>query len=127
LHAKLVPLVDAELQRATHLPLGWYDVLLELDAAPQRRMRMLDLGNAVVLSRTRVSRVVAELEAAGYVERRANPDDGRSAFATLTAAGRASFRKAAPVYLASIRRHLGARVNGSDAVELRRLLELALT
>ncbi|MDQ6617980.1 MAG: MarR family transcriptional regulator [Actinomycetota bacterium] len=126
LHAKLVPLIDAELQQASHLPLGWYDVLLELDAAPQRRLRMLDLGAAVVLSRTRVSRVVDELETAGYVKREPNPADGRSAFATLTSNGRAAFRKAAPVYLASIRRHLGARVKGSDAAELRRLLELGL-
>jgi len=57
----LVPVLDAELTQETGLSIGWYDVLLELSAAPDRRMRMSDLGNAAVLSRTRVSRVVDEL------------------------------------------------------------------
>lgn len=126
LHARLVPAIDAELQRATGLSLGWYDVLLELNAAPERRLRMLDLGEAVVLSRTRVSRVVDELERAGHVARIPNPDDGRSAFASLTPSGRALLRKAAPVYLEAIRRQLGSRISVRDARELRRILEGAL-
>jgi DNA-binding MarR family transcriptional regulator len=126
LHARLVPLIDADLQRATGMPLSWYDVLLELNGAPQRRLRMLDLADAVVLSRTRVSRVVDELEAAGYVTRTTNPDDRRSAFSELTAEGRAAFRKAAPVYLDRIRSHLGAHLTTRDATELRRILERAL-
>ena len=127
LHSQLVPIIDGELQRATGMPLSWYDVLLELNGAPQRRMRMLDLGDAVVLSRTRVSRIVDELEDAGYVKRVSNPDDRRSAFAELTSAGRNAFRKAAPVYLDGIRRHLGGRVTAGDATELRRILDLALS
>jgi DNA-binding MarR family transcriptional regulator len=125
LHALLVPVIDRELQRATGLPLGWYDVLLELNSAPQRRLRMLDLGDAAVLSRTRVSRVVDDLVAAGYVIKVSNPDDGRSAFAELTASGRNAFKKAAPVYLDNIRRHFGARVTERDASELRRIFEQA--
>lgn len=126
LHAALVPRIDSELQRATGLPLAWYDVLLELDAAPQQRLRMLDLGAAVVLSRTRVSRVVDELEHEGYVRREPNPDDRRSAFAVLTPAGRGAFRTGAPIYLDSIRQHLGTRLTKQQAAQLRRLLELAL-
>ena len=127
LHARLVPLIDNELERATGMPLRWYDVLLELNAAPQRRLRMLDLGEVVVLSRTRVSRVVDELVGAGYVTRVPNPDDRRSAFAQLTSTGRSAFRKAAPVYLDGIRRHLGRHIPSTDAAELRRILEEALS
>lgn len=127
LHAALVPRIDAELQRSTQLPLAWYDVLLELDAAPQGRLRMLDLGAAVVLSRTRVSRVVDELERAGYVHREPNPDDRRSAFAVLSPTGHEAFRTAAPIYLERIRHHLGAHLTKRDAKELRRLLELVLS
>jgi DNA-binding MarR family transcriptional regulator len=126
LYAQLVPVIEADLQRTTGMPLGWYDVMLELSAAPDRRMRMLDLGEAAVLSRTRVSRVVDELEREGYVTRLANPDDRRSAFAQLTSAGRAAFRKAAPLYLDSIRQHLGARLSAREARALRALLEQAL-
>jgi len=126
LHAQLVPLIDAELVRATGMPLRWYDVLLELEAAPDRRLRMVELGDAVVLSRTRVSRVVDELIEAGFVTRQPNPDDGRSAFAAISPAGRRAFRRAAPVYLDRIRTHLGARVGRRDAAALRDILERAL-
>lgn len=87
------------------MPLAWYDVLLELHAAPGGRLRMSDLGERVVLSRTRVSRVVDELVDAGLVLREANPHDGRSALATLTKAGARRLRAAAPAYLDSIDRH----------------------
>ena len=125
LHAELVPMIDRELVRGVGMPLSWYDVLLELNAAPKRRLRMFDLGDAVVLSRTRVSRVVDELTATGFVRRVPNPDDGRSAYAELTTEGRAALRKAAPVYLDSIHKHLGERVAARDAAALRRILAAA--
>jgi DNA-binding MarR family transcriptional regulator len=125
LHAALVPVIDAELTEATRIPLSWYDVLLELNAADGRRLRMSELGEVAVLSRTRVSRVVDELERAGYVSRVPNPDDRRSSFAQLTPAGRSAFRSAAPVYMQSIRSHLGALLSAREAATLRRLLESA--
>jgi DNA-binding MarR family transcriptional regulator len=126
LHARLVPAIDRQVQSATGLPLAWYDVLLELNAAPQRRLRMYDLGEAVVLSRSRVSRVVDELANAGYVTKQPNPDDRRSAFATLTTEGRSALRRAAPHYLASIRHHLGTGLTEAQAGQLTRLLRSVL-
>ncbi len=70
------------------IPLSWYDVLLELNAAPGRSLRMQDLGERVVLSRSRVSRLVDDLERQGLVERRPDPADGRATLASLSAAGR---------------------------------------
>jgi DNA-binding MarR family transcriptional regulator len=104
-HADLVPLIDRRLQQASGLPLAWYDVLLELNAAPDRRLRMGELGERVVLSRTRVSRLVDELVVGGLVTRTSNPEDRRSAYAALTKLGRDRLRAAAPVYLGSIRDH----------------------
>jgi DNA-binding MarR family transcriptional regulator len=127
LHATLVPVIDAELVEGTGMPLGWYDVLLELNAAVGRRLRMTELGAVTVLSRTRVSRVVDELERAGYVSRIANPDDRRSWFAQLTPAGQTAFRKAAPAYMQSVRFHLGALLSAHEAAKLRGLLDKALT
>src|SRR5437764_9514054 len=48
LHAQLVPAIDRDLERATGMPLRWYDVLLELNSAPGRSLRMLELVDAVV-------------------------------------------------------------------------------
>jgi DNA-binding MarR family transcriptional regulator len=106
--AALVPELDAHLRQRTGLPLRWYDVLLELSAAPGLRLRMSDLGARVVLSRTRASRVVDELESAGLVRREANAEDARSAFAVLTDAGLARFRAAAPIYVGAVAERFAA-------------------
>jgi DNA-binding MarR family transcriptional regulator len=125
-HAALVPRLDRALQQATGLPLSWYDVLLEVAAAPGRRLTMSELAQRVVLSRTRVSRIVDELVTAGLLCREGNPDDGRSAFAVMTAAGLARYRAAAPHYLASIEREFAAGLTdgelGDVATALRRVL-----
>ncbi|MEV6773587.1 MarR family transcriptional regulator [Nocardia sp. NPDC051030] len=111
-HAQVVPALDADLRRSVGIPLAWYDVLLELDGLD--RLRMSDLGERVVLSRTRVSRLVTELESHGLVRRESNPDDGRSAFVAITEAGRAKFREAAPRYLAGIERRFAARLDPGE-------------
>jgi DNA-binding MarR family transcriptional regulator len=104
-YADLVPLVDQVLRRTAGLPLACYDVLLELNAAPDRRLQMGQLGEKVVVSRTRVSRLVDDLERDGLVTRASNPADGRSAYAEITKSGRDRLRAAAPVYLAAIQEY----------------------
>ena len=120
-HAALVPRLDRELQEVYNgLPLTWYDVLLELNSAPERRLTMGQLGSVVAVRRTRVSRVVDELVRAGLVTRESNPDDGRSAFAALTSAGRTALRKAAPTYLAAVQREFADHLTGREAEVLAR-------
>src|SRR3954454_5466156 len=107
-HAAVVPQLDRTVQQKVGLPLSWYDVLLELAAAPDRKLRMTELGERVVLSRTRVSRIVDELVEAGLVRREENAEDKRSAYAALTAAGLARYREAAPHYLRAIEEQFAA-------------------
>src|SRR5262249_60137161 len=125
-HARLVPVVEADLRAAGQVSLSWYDVLLELNAAPGRKLRMSELGQRAVLSRTRVSRVVDELAAAGLAERQADEADGRSSFATLTPAGRNALRRAWPVYREAIRHRLGAQLTAQQCRDLAALLEQAV-
>ncbi|MDQ6909447.1 MAG: MarR family transcriptional regulator [Actinomycetota bacterium] len=125
-YAAVVPSIDAELRRGSGLPLTWYDVLLELSAAPGQRLRMQDLGQRAVISRTRASRVVDELVTAGYVSREANPDDKRSSFATLTVEGRRVFRRAAPRYLDAVRRQFADPLSPEQLRFLRDALEQLL-
>ena len=112
-HAAVLPKLERALA-AQQMPLAWYDVLLELNAAPDRRLRMSELGARVVLSRERVSRVVDELERAGLVRRERNPDDRRSLFAVLTPEGRARLRAAAPAYLEGIERHYTSHLEDEE-------------
>jgi DNA-binding MarR family transcriptional regulator len=126
-HAALVPVLDRALQQACDLPLTWYDVLLELNSAPGRRLTMGELGEVAVVSRTRVSRVVDELVSAGLVVREANPDDGRSSLAAITAAGRKRLRAAAPVYVEAIRSEFSDHLTVAEARTLVGALRKVLT
>lgn len=120
-HAAVVPKLERALA-GSGLPISWYDVLLVLNGAPGRRLRMTELGERVVLSRERVSRVVSELERAGLVERKANPDDKRSSFAVITADGRRRLRAAAPSYLRAIEEHFTRHLSDREIATLARAL-----
>ena len=124
-HARLVPVLDAAVQTAASLPVTWYDVLLELHSAGGR-LTMSDLADRVTLSRTRVSRIVDELVRDGLVSREANPDDGRSSFAVITATGRTRFRTAAPTYIAAIDRELAGPLSSAELRALAASLEKVL-
>jgi len=106
--------IEQDLQDRKLIPLSWYDVLLELSAAPDRQLRMQDLAARVVLSRTRVSRLVSDLERVGYLERVPDPDDGRATLARITPEGRAARRAAAPVYLAGIEQHFSRHLTAAQ-------------
>jgi DNA-binding MarR family transcriptional regulator len=112
-HHACVAAIAAALDAARTIPLSWYDVLLELRAEPDG-LRMQDLGERVVLSRTRVSRLVDELEQEGLVARRPDPADGRATIASITAAGEDAFRATAPVYLAKIDDHFNAHLSARE-------------
>ncbi len=125
-HAAVVPRLAREVRDAVGLPLSWYDVLLELNRAPQRRLRMQQLGERVVLSRTRVSRIVDDLVAAGLVTRSLDPADGRAVLVSLTPQGRRALRETAPVYLRAIDRHFTTHLTAAEITAIRHGLERIL-
>jgi DNA-binding MarR family transcriptional regulator len=122
-HAGAVRAIESDLSARRLIPLAWYDVLLELNSAPNRRLRMRELAARVTLSRTRVSRVVDELETSGLVEREPDPDDGRGYFAFITAEGRAELRRTAPHYLSAIETHFNSLLTATE----QRVLAAALS
>jgi DNA-binding MarR family transcriptional regulator len=126
-HAGVVPRIEAELLAARGLPLSWYDVLLELEHAPGRRLRMQELGERAVLSRTRVSRIVDELVTAGFVVREPDPADRRGFHAAITPAGRSRFRRAAPAYVDAITRHVTDHLTTRELETVWRALERVLS
>lgn len=120
-HAAVLPKLERALA-PTGLPLTWYDVLLVVNAAPDRRLTMTELGQQAVVSRERVSRVVTELESHGLVERRPNPDDKRSFFAAITPEGRRRLRAAAPTYLTAVEQHFLSHLKDTEIRTLREAL-----
>ena len=83
-HSALVKALDAELLAQHALPLTSYEVLINLQAAPDRRRRMAELADGVLLSRSGMTRLVDRLERDGLLERDACTSDGRGTFAVLT-------------------------------------------
>lgn len=103
--------IDGELDRTGSIPLTWYDVLLELNAAPGKRLRMQELAARVVLSRTRVSRLVDEMVRAGMVSKVPDEADRRSIWAVMTDEGGRELRKTAPRYLRGIEAFFSAHLS----------------
>ena len=86
-HAALTKALDADLDAAHGLPLSSYEVLMYLNDADDRRMRMRDLAASVILSRSGLTRLADRLEREGLIRRESCPSDARGAFAVLTPAG----------------------------------------
>jgi DNA-binding MarR family transcriptional regulator len=113
-HAQIVRALDAELEREHGLPLSSYDVLIQLSLAYDRRLRMFELADAIVLSRSGLTRLVDRLVALGYVRRNACADDGRGSYAELTEAGAAKFEAARRTHLAGVREFFLERLSDED-------------
>lgn len=112
-HSRALRAIEADLEAAGTIPLTWYDVLLELSGAGGR-LRMQDLGDRVVLSRTRVSRLVDELERRALVVREPDDTDGRVTYAVLTAEGKKVLRATAPVYRRGIEEHFTKHLTANE-------------
>jgi DNA-binding MarR family transcriptional regulator len=113
-HAQVIRALDRELSREHRMSVSEFDVLITLDNAPPRGLRMSELAAAVMLSFGGLTRLVMRLERAGYVERAADPDDGRGSLARLTAGGREALAQARRTHNEVIRRLYLERMTSSD-------------
>jgi DNA-binding MarR family transcriptional regulator len=95
--------LDTELLAAHDLPLSSYDVLIYLRDAPARRLRMAELADSVLLSRSGVTRLVDRLEREGLIVRDTCTSDGRGLYAVLTDKGEELLAAARPTHLAGVR------------------------
>jgi DNA-binding MarR family transcriptional regulator len=121
-HAVLIQRIERDLKAHGLPPLGWYDVLWPLRRAEGKRLRMNDLAQEVVLSRTGLVRLVDRLEAAGLLRREPVPEDGRGSYVAITNEGSATLRRMWPVYRRHIRQDFLEPL-GADTARVGRALE----
>jgi DNA-binding MarR family transcriptional regulator len=121
-HNVVIERIEQDLKAHGLPPLGWYDVLWPLQQADDGRLRMNQLAEQVVLSRTGLVRLVDRLEAAGQLKRQPVPEDGRGAYAAITPKGAATLRRIWPVYRHHIK-HDFLDPLGTHATPLRTALE----
>ena len=125
-HAVVVGRIERTLSEAGVIPLTSYDILLAVDGSPGKRLRMSEIADRVVLSRSGLTRSVEKLIKEGCLKREGCPEDRRGAFAVITEKGREALKKAWPVYGKAIRTYYAAHLTDEEAVNLASLFRRAL-
>ncbi|WP_345564440.1 MarR family winged helix-turn-helix transcriptional regulator [Nonomuraea rosea] len=117
-HKLLLHRLDRELQEYS-LSLNDYEILVNLSESDERRMRMSDLADVTIQSRSRLSHQISRMEAKGLVTREDCRDDRRGTFAVLTDEGWETIQRVAPFHVASVREHFVDRLTDDqlDALE----------
>jgi DNA-binding MarR family transcriptional regulator len=95
--------VEGQLGREADMPHAYYEILVMLSEAPDRRLRMRDLAEVSLSSKSRLSHAVARLQERGWVRRVPSPCDRRSQIAELTDEGFTALAAAAPGHVAQVR------------------------
>ncbi len=130
-HAAIVGRIERDLAHKGHISLTWYDVLAALSDAPDHRLRLHELAQEVVLSRSGLTRLLDRMESGGLIRREPSVDDRRGAFAVMTATGEATLLRTWPSYAEGIRRYFSDCLTESEkqaiAKALRRVRSNALT
>jgi DNA-binding MarR family transcriptional regulator len=102
-HAEVTQLLDAQMRAEHGMSVSAYEVLMFLAEAPDRRLRMSQIADRVLLSRSGLTRLVDRLQREGLIERVACADDARGAFAKLTPLGRERLAAARVTHLDGVR------------------------
>jgi DNA-binding MarR family transcriptional regulator len=122
-HARVTRELERELQDEQDLSLADYDVLYQLAVAEEHRLRMSELADRLVLSRSGATRLVDRLETAGFVARASCATDRRGLWAHLTDSGMNRLHGATPTHLRGVSAHFIDRIPTTELDQLRRILE----
>ncbi len=122
-HEQVARALDKVLVREHSMSLSSFDALIQIAHAEGGEIAISDLAERILLSPSRVSRLVIEFERQGYVERRRSASDSRSTRAAITTAGRDKLRQAAPAYLTTIRRVFLDQLSEREVKQLARTWE----
>lgn len=122
-HAAVIGRIEQDLIEQKKVPLTTYDVLVALYQSPDKKLRMSELADKTVLTRSGITRLVARLESEGYVQRERTEEDRRGAYAVLTREGKRAFLAGWPVYAEGIRSYFLDRLDEDERAFLKRVLE----
>jgi DNA-binding MarR family transcriptional regulator len=122
-HAAITGRLQEALAAADFPPLPWYEVLATVADAPEQRMKMGDLAEALVITRGGLTKLVDRLVKAGLLERTFCETDRRVSYATLCPAGADLLDEMRPVVIAELKVSFASKLSAADADELRETLE----
>lgn len=122
-HSVVTRGLDQRLADAGALTLSELDVLIQLDAAEQRRLRLSDLAARVLITKSGITRLVDRLSEDGLVERRPCAEDGRVQYAQLTEAGRRALRRSIGTHLRDVAAAFADHIGDAERPLFRAILE----
>lgn len=122
-HAVLVDRLGRDLEGNGGPPLAWYDVMVQLSAAPGNRLSMRELADRVLLSKSGVTRLVDRMSDAGYVARDSCAEDRRIVYAKLTDKGRSILDQVMPGHIDDVDRYFSRHLSPEEARVLTKVLE----
>ena len=122
----LLDRLDRELTHETGISHPYYEILVALSETPGRALRMSQLADRCLWSRSRLSHAVSRLEERGWVRRQVCEADGRGQLAVLTDEGFAALEAAAPVHVEGVRTHLFDQLTPEQVAQLREIGETLL-
>jgi DNA-binding MarR family transcriptional regulator len=123
---RLLEALDSDLD-GHDLSMADYEVLAQLSDAPNRRMRMSELAEIAMLSKSRLSHRMKVMEKAGWVRREVCSDDKRGSYAVMTEKGWRAIVKAAPDHVESVRNRFVDNLTSKDQEELAKIFDRVTT
>ena len=117
-HARVTHALDVQMRAEHGMSVSAYEVLLFLEEAPDHRLRMAEIADRVLLSRSGCTRLIDRLAKLGYVTRSAAETDGRGSYAALTDAGLETFRAAQRTHREGVRTYFLDHLNATDTIVL---------
>jgi DNA-binding MarR family transcriptional regulator len=113
-HARVVRALEADLVRSADLPLTWFDVMMRLNEQTDGRLRVHELADASLFTRSGLTRLIDRIEEAGFVVRQHSSEDRRGVYVVLTEEGRNKIAELWPEFTASIEEHFGRFLSSAE-------------
>ena len=118
-HKKVIGALEREMETERGFSLSWFDVLINLSESTGRRLRMQDLAESLMLTRSGLTRRIDRMAEEGLVRREPAPDDRRGMYTALTKKGRRRLASIIPGHVKSVDRLFRSQLSDDDAVALR--------
>jgi len=125
-HSTVVKYLERRLLEQHGLPLAWLDVLFQLGDSPDGRLRMGELAQSVLLTRSGITRIVDRMTKAELVHREPCPDDRRGYYAVITQMGRDTIQKVGPDHSRDAWESFLGHITDDEAAVLSQVFERVL-
>jgi DNA-binding MarR family transcriptional regulator len=120
-HSETLRKIEKDLEPT--ISFTWYEILFLVNSAKGHQIRMTELADMLILSKSALTRAVDSLVKVGYIKRLNCSEDRRVSYAAMTAKGHAALKAAWPIFRSSLQRHFGSRLSIQDAKALEQILK----